>query len=317
MRFSCLGVFLIAAFAGAGHASAAANVVGQAVQRLHLSPQQLLSLRDALGDFSRGTQVEASGENQFVLRDASSMAYSGAFSLKVNADGSLQLDRVSGPARLDAAHSINMPLRLNARSRAQVAGMLAGSALLSSGTTSAEGDRELPPSASALPEPSLPAIELTDSKALGSLGSTRAVFYRDGSGWMRMLRAPLGQTGAAPSPMRVADRYLPPLRSDGKQVWRDASIEIDSEVPLRVSDLDNRYRCAPGALCNPRGPVVTPSTVHLIRWGKQMIAAVPPALLAQMVPLPPPNPDAAPQAGDAQPAADSSRAGNPEASPQH
>ncbi|HEY1638664.1 MAG TPA: hypothetical protein VGF62_09080, partial [Rhizomicrobium sp.] len=65
-------------------AFAAQNVVGQAVQRLHLSAQQLLSLRDFLGPFNRGTDVDAAEDGLFILRDAATMAYVGEFSLRVN-----------------------------------------------------------------------------------------------------------------------------------------------------------------------------------------------------------------------------------------
>jgi hypothetical protein len=112
------------------HHAAAENAVAQAVQKLHLSPQQLLSLRDFLGPFNRGTDVESSGTGLFVLRDARSMAYTGEFSLRVGGDGSLQVDRVSGPATLDSTRDVRLPLRLDAKARAQVMAALAGSQLL-------------------------------------------------------------------------------------------------------------------------------------------------------------------------------------------
>ena len=86
-----------------GHAFAAQNVVGQAVQTLHLSPQQLLSLRDFLGAFSRGAGVDASEDGLFILRDTATMAYVGEFSLRVNSGGRLEIDRIAGPARLDTS----------------------------------------------------------------------------------------------------------------------------------------------------------------------------------------------------------------------
>jgi hypothetical protein len=117
--------------------------------------------------------------------------------------------------------------------------------------------------------------------------ATRAVFFGDGSGWVRTLRAPSLPAGTAPSPMRLADRYVPAIRSDGTRAWRDSAIEIDSDVQLRLADLDARTRCAPGPLCHPHGPAASPSAIHFIRWGPQTIAAVPPSLLAQLAPQPP------------------------------
>jgi hypothetical protein len=263
-------VLTIAALAATG--ASAANVVGEAVQKLHLSPQQLLSLRDTLGNFGRGAAVEASGENLFVLRDTATMAYAGEFALRELPDSSLELDRVSGPATLDSANTLLISLRLNAKSRAQVLGVLANSQVAAQ---------------TGLPEPSLPAISLTGANAAGSLMATRAVFFADGSGWVRTLRAPALPAGTAPVPMRLADRYVPAIRSDGARAWRDSAVEIDSDVQLRLADLDTRTRCAPGTLCHPHGPAASPSAIHFIRWGPQTIAAVPPSLLAQLAPQPP------------------------------
>jgi len=263
-------VLTTAALAAAG--ASAANVVGEAVQKLHLSPQQLLSLRDTLGNFGRGAAVEAAGENLFVLRDTATMAYTGEFALRVLPDTSLELDRVSGPATIESANTLLISLRLNARSRAQAMAALSNSQVAAQ---------------TGLPEPSLPAISLTGANAAGSLMATRAVFFADGSGWVRTLRAPSLPAGAAPSPMRLADRYVSAIRSDGTHAWRDSTIEIDSDVQLRLADLDTRTRCAPGTLCHPHGPAASPSCIHFIRWGPQTIAAVPPSLLAQLAPPPP------------------------------
>ncbi|MBV9570380.1 MAG: hypothetical protein JO056_03975 [Alphaproteobacteria bacterium] len=264
----------------AGHA--AVNIVGQAVQKLHLSPQQLLSLRDFLGAFSRGVQVEGSGNNLFIMRDAASMRYAGAFALTVLSDGSLQIDRVSGPATLVRERSVLVPLRLNPKSRAQVVAALTGSQLLGGVPASSE-DVAVAPPPPALPQEQLAGLAPTETAASGSLNESRAVFFRDGSGWSRTLRVTLAQNTAPADALRIADRYYPAMQSDGTQVWRDSAIEIDSDLPMAFGELQARYACVSRSACTAQR-AVAPSAFHFVRWGRQPVAAVPPSLLAQLVP---------------------------------
>lgn len=268
---------------------AAVNVVGQAVQKLHLSPQQLLSLRDFLGAFNRGAQIEATGDNVFILRDAASMRYAGEFALTVLADGSLQIDRITGPARLVRERSVLVPLRLNPKSRAQVTAALAGSQLLGrSAGTSQEDDATAQP-AVVLPQQPMAGLALTETKTGGVLAESRAVFFRDGSGWSRSLRLWLALDGAQVDSVRVADRFYPAIRSDGANVWRDSTIEIDSDLKIGFGELQARYACVSPSAC-PAQRAVAPTAFHFLRWGKQRVAAVPPLLLAQLAPATEPAP---------------------------
>lgn len=274
------------------HPAAAENAVAQAVQKLHLSPQQLLSLRDFLGPFSRGTDVESSAAELFVLRDARSMAYTGEFSLRVGGDGSLQVDRVSGPATLDSTRDVRLPLRLDAKSRAQVMAALAGSQLLV--PRSATGAPPSPsPMANATTAPlplmadeEISGLNLTDAKAGGSITQSSAVFFRDGSGLVHTVRAQLTSTAPASPPLRIADRYYSAIQSDGTRAWRSSVVEIDTDVQIAFADLELRYACPAGATCRPHGPAPASNGLHLIRWGRQLIPAVPPALMAQMAAAP-------------------------------
>lgn len=299
------------------HPAAAENAVAQAVQKLHLSPQQLLSLRDFLGPFSRGTDVESSGPRLFVLRDARSMAYAGEFSLRVGGDGSLQVDRVRGPATLDSAHDVRLPLRLDAKSRAQVMAALAGSQLLVPRSAIAAPSTPSPMANAAtaplplMPDEEIAGVNLTDAKAAASITQSRAVFFRDGSGLVHTVRAQLASTGAAAAPLRIADRYYAAIQSDGTRAWRSSVVEIDTDVQIAFADLELRYACPAGAACRPRGPAPASNGLHLIRWGRQLIAAVPPALMAQMAappavaqPSAPQDDDTAPTSTPASPAAE-------------
>jgi hypothetical protein len=265
-------------------AAGAISTVGQAVQRLHLSPQQLLSLRDVLGGVERGAQVEASGEALFILRDPASMAYAGEFSLTVGEDGTLTVDRVGGPATLDASQSVLLPIRLNSKSRAQIMAALAGSQVMA---TDPANPQVLPP---ALPEERIAALKFTHAKAAAPIAETRAVFFRDGSGVVRSIRAAQSATAAStPAPLRISDRYFSAVKSDGTHVWRDNVVEIDSDVAMSLSDLQARGACPLNGPCNGHTPAVSLSGFHLIRWQHQLVAAVPPSLLARLAPAPAPE----------------------------
>jgi hypothetical protein len=301
--------------------AAAENAVAQAVQKLHLSPQQLLSLRDFLGPFNRGTDVESSGAGLFVLRDARSMAYTGEFSLRVSGDGSLQVDRVSGPATLDSAHDVRLPLRLDAKSRAQVMVALAGSQLLVPRTATAAPLSPSPmANASTAPLPLMPneeiaGVNLTDAKATGSITQSRAVFFRDGSGLAHTVRTQLASSATpTPAPLRIADRYYSAIQSDRTRAWRSSLVEIDTDVQIAFADFELRYACPMGAACRPRGPAPASNGLHLIRWGRQLIAAVPSALMAQMA-APAGVPPASPPGAVAQPSAPQDETAPPAATP--
>lgn len=271
----------------------AQNAVAQAVQRLRLSPQQLLSLRDFLGPFSRDAAVEASGEGLFVLRDSHTMAYAGEFSLGVNPDGSLQVDRVSGPATLDAAHAVLVPLRRDAKSRARIIAALGSSEMLAPPAAPADDSGIALHPVSALPEQWIAGAALTETRTPAAIAQARAVFFRDGSGAVRSIRVPVAavvQQGATtpkaapPAMLHVSERYFSPIRSDGTRAWRDAVFQVDGDVQIGFPDLEARFGCAVGASCTPRGTTPPTSGAHVIRWTRQLIAAVPPPLMAQMSP---------------------------------
>src|SRR5690242_11155456 len=215
-----------------GAAFAAQNVVGQAVQRLHLSPQQLLSLRDFLGTFNRGTEVDAAEDGLFVLRDVATMAYVGEFSLRVSGGGRLDVDRIDGHARIDRSGAVLLPLRLTDKARAQAAMTLASSGAAKPGATvTAEkmAGIEPPP---ALPVVSIAAATPTDAAAAG-LAQSRAEFWPDGSGWSAGVRL----QPDAPT-MRLTERFFAPVRANVAQAWRDRVVEIsgDARVAFRSEE---------------------------------------------------------------------------------
>ncbi len=247
--------------------NAAPNAVGQAVQNLHLSSQQLLSLRDVLGGFDRGADIESDRPNHFVLRDSATKAYAGELLLQVSGDGVLQVDRISGTARLSEERTVLLPLRMDSKTREQLAQALLGSQLAA-----------LP---GAMPQDTVAGLDPSNSADAGALVEWRAVFFRDGSGSVRIVRT---TAEPVPSLVRLADRYLSPIKSDGKQAWRDSVIEVDANLQMAFADLQARACSARPCKPLPRSP--TPDSQHVIRWSRQLVAAVPPALLAQMVSAP-------------------------------
>ena len=285
MNGICICLAMCAAMVVCGRAAGAIGVVGQAVQRLHLSPQQLLSLRDVLGGVERGVRVEASGEGLFVLRDPVSMAYVGEFSVRVSADGALKIDRVSGPATLDTSQVLVLPIPLNPKSRAQIRAALAGSQVLETDPANPQ-----PP---ALPENRIAVLKLIDSQGSGPISQTRAIFFRDGSGVMWTIHAPqTSGAGTPPAPIRISERYFSAVKSDGTHAWRDNVVEIASGAALVLSELE-AHACPESGPCNTRRPAAAADGFHFIRWQHQLIAAVPPSLLAQLAPAPAPD-EAAP-----------------------
>jgi hypothetical protein len=123
-----------------------------------------------------------------------------------------------------------------------------------------------------------------------ALFEARAIFFPDGSGMVAQVHANATAPTAAiasAAPMRIAVRYYPAVRSDGARVWRDAVTEFDSDVPLRLDDLEARFACAGSGPCAPPRGLPVATGFHMIRWQHQLIAAVPPMLLAQLAPPPP------------------------------
>ncbi|HEY8696187.1 MAG TPA: hypothetical protein VIM02_01100 [Rhizomicrobium sp.] len=302
-----------------GQALAAGNSVAQAIQKLHLSAQQLLSVRDFLGTFARGTDIEASGSGLFILRDSASMNYSGEFSLSANADGSVEIERVSGPATLDASRAVTLPLKLDRKSTAQALKALGNSPALvpkpsaapPPGTTQPIEAAPAPALAPSLPPPQLARLKLTNPQATGIVSQARATFFRDGSGYAHSFRAQIPATDLVSTPLRVSDKYFAPVQSDGVKVYRAAIVEIDSDLQIALADLETRYGCD-AATCKPvHGARPVSNGNHFIKWTRVLVASVPAPLLAQIAP-----PPATPAIGAAQggsPAAASSAAGTPPA----
>ncbi len=274
-----------AALFGVIQPACAENPVAQAVQKLHLTAPQLLSLRDHLATFTRGLEIEASGTGVFILRDSGSMGYSGAFTMRANPDGTVEIERVSGPAALDPTRTVKLPFRLDKKTRLQVMTALSGSQLLVR-TSSADPSVAIPAATgadSSLPDVAFSGLRLLNANTAAAISQSKAMFFPDGSGHVRSVRAQVtSAAAAAATPLRISDRYYAKVRSDGTQVWRDAVIEIDSDVQIGFAAWQSRYDCPANTACRPRGASPASNGLHLIKWSRQLIASVPPKLLAQI-----------------------------------
>lgn len=281
-------------FAGAAAALAlatatsalAGNNLAEAIQRLHLSAQQLLSLRDFLGPFSRGTDLDATGASMFILRDSATMAYLGEFTIRVDAGGAVEIEKISGPATLDASRALEPSLRLDRKDRARLVSALAGSQALPPAAPISTEAPAAPASAATagqLPQQWLSAAKLIDPAAAGTILQSKGVFFRDGSGYTRSLRVQASSAAGTPPALHLEDRYYSPLKSNGAQVWRDTIAEMSIDASVVFGDFEQRYGCASAAGCKPAGGPLTPGSKHLIAWSHQLVASVPPQLLAQIV----------------------------------
>jgi hypothetical protein len=116
----------------------------------------------------------------------------------------------------------------------------------------------------------------------------------------------------------MTERFFAPIRGDVTQVWRDRVVEISGDAKVGLADLEKRYVCAASAACVAKY-VPAENGLHVIRWSKTLIAAVPASLLAQITvpvalapvpqgPAPAPANEAAPSDGAASPASSGANA---------
>ena len=298
-----------------GRSALAENAIAQEVQKLQASAPQLLSLRDFLGPLNREFDVEASGAGVFILRDASSMAYGGEFTIRQGPQGSIEIERVTGAAALDNTRAVKLPaLRLDSKARAQVAAGFAGSQMagrLSAG--GAETDRASAPATPPVPSQMLiSALRMIGPNGTGLISQSKAVFFRDGSGYVQGFRAQLMQTASLSPVLRVADAYYSAIKGDGAHVWRDAIVEAGGDAQLSVSDLELHCSCPMGADCKTAERWLLSSGVHVIKRSHQLVSSVPPQLLSQMAPaVPPVAPISAAAGAPQKPAASAPGAGRP------
>jgi hypothetical protein len=143
-----------------------------------------------------------------------------------------------------------------------------------------EAIEHISPSVS-LPDLVLAAMKPASQGEAIDFSQARAVFFRDGSGSAVTIRA---QFGSATPSMRFSARYYAPVRADGSRAWRDSVVEVDSAVSANIGELEDRDACPATETCARHGPLLTQTGQHLIRWNKQLIAGVPPSLMAEMSP---------------------------------
>jgi hypothetical protein len=267
-----------------GSAASAENPVAREVQKLQASAQQLLSLRDFLGPLNRGVEMESSGSGVFVVRDAASMAYSGEFRIRTGSQGSIEVERVTGPAIFDDSRSVRVPsLRLDAKARAQVAAILVGSQLQAALSSPGPATNLIASASVSSPlQNPVSGLRLTTANIAGPISQYRAVFFRDGSGYVQGFRTEVPQAGSLSPALRVANTYYTAVRTDGAQVWREAIVEAEGDAQLSLTDLESHCSCPAGEDCRTAERWLLSTGLHIVKRSHQLVSSVPPQLLAQM-----------------------------------
>src|SRR5205085_150224 len=102
------------------------------------------------------------------------------------------------------------------------------------------------------------------------------------SGYTASVRAVIPATKGHAQSLRIVQRYYAPIKSDGKEAWRPATVEVGGDVAIAFADLETRYGCAAPGPCDVRVPPA--ANPHVIRWGRQGITGVPVTLMAQLAP---------------------------------
>jgi hypothetical protein len=118
-----------------------------------------------------------------------------------------------------------------------------------------------------------------------------ASFFPDGSGFYRILRAPIGATVAMPT--HVAAKFYPALQSDGQRAFRSAVLGIDADFSASLQDMGIRLSC-PASACaaqKPTPPMALTGELHITRWPHAVVPSASQALIAAIAPPPPPLPD--------------------------
>ncbi len=267
----------------------AALQLNQTLDTFHPTPRQTIALRDFLG--GRGERpfalgMQPNGLFLFDLRDAANQR-TGQFAVGADAgEGSIFLARVSGPATFDMTRRAAPPRLVNSKMRGAVSALL--TATLASGPYEAATGhgRDM-----FLHDRPMLALTLGPIAAPDRVIQTEASYFPDGSGFARLLRAPVGMSAALP--IHVGVKYYPALEGDGRKAFRAAVLGVDADFIATLADFGNKVPCPPAGCASPPIPVSLKGDAHLTRWPHAIVPSAPPGLIAQISPPPvlPPLPD--------------------------
>ena len=280
--------------------------LNQALDALQPTPKQTIALRDFLGRTDKLVPLgaQADGLAYFDLRDSQNHRVGQIAVGHDDAEQSIFIARLSGPAVFDPSRKAQLPKVQNAKMRAAISATLAAAEAGPVYETATAAGRDLflriRPLLAVAPQPATSPDRVIESEAS---------FFSDGSGIVRGFRAPVGT--AAPMPIHVAVKFLPALEGDGQKAFRENALGVDADFTATLADLGNKVPCA--GTCPPPAPMVIRGEAHLTTWRHAVVPSAPANLIAQISP-PPPAPDVL-QDGATQQAPDSSGAidatGNP------
>jgi hypothetical protein len=264
--------------------------LSQTLDAFHPTAKQTIALRDFLG--ARGDKVvplgaQADGLTYFDLRDATNQRTG---QIAVGADtteGSIFIARLSGPAIFDASHRATMPRVQSAKMRGAIGAALAASeagppyeAVTAKSRDMFLRDR---PMLALTPQPVTFPERVIEMEAS---------FFSDGSGFFRLIRAPVGVTNPVLAEVHTSAKFYPAIQGDGQRAYRAPVIGIDADFNATLADFGDRASC-PVAGCTasqPTAPITLKGEVHSTRWPHAVVPSAPANLIAQISP-PPPLPD--------------------------
>src|SRR6185312_2766057 len=188
-------------------AAAPGLTLNQTLDSFHPTPKQTIALRDFLcarGDKLVSLGLQADGLTYFDLRSATNQRTGQIAVGQDTTEGSIFIARLTGPAIYDPSHRAQLPRVQNPKISGAVSALLAGAeagahyeAITARGRDLFMRDR---PMLSVAPQP----VSYPDR-----IVEMEASFFSDGSGFLRVIRAPVGVTNPAMATIRVSSKFFP------------------------------------------------------------------------------------------------------------
>lgn len=272
---------LVSAVATADPAPATELSLAQALNSFDPTPKQTIALRDFLGRTDKVVALgaQSDGLSYFDLRDAQNHRVGQIAVGHDDAENSIFIARLSGPAVFDPSRKAQLPRIQNAKMRAAISATLAGAEAGPVYETATSAGRDLflriRPAMAVAPQPAAGPDRIIESEAS---------FFSDGSGIVRGFRAPVGT--AVVMPIHIAAKFLPALEADGQKAFRENALGVDADFTATLTDLGNKVPCT--GSCPPPAPMVLRGEAHLTTWPHAVVPSAPANLIAQITPPPAP-----------------------------
>ncbi|MBI3677155.1 MAG: hypothetical protein HY243_11140 [Proteobacteria bacterium] len=298
-HFAAAAFVFAAIFPPASAQAAEETTIADALDKLQLTPQQLVSLREFFGQFGRDDKVfgTTSGDGTTVLdlHDPSTNQSVGQLIMRTNADGSVSLARLTGAAHFDYTRLVVLPLFADAKKRDEIAAALAASE--AGAVDSVAPTAPLPfQQTQKLMRVALNPDNSADTENLSQISQAQATFFRDGSGFVSGMRAAVVVADApkktlAPA-LHIFGRYLSKLESDGLRLFRAKTVELAGDARLSFDDFETKLACSTPGHCGTVWSMTAPdvaSSLHVMRRVNATVPRAPLDLISSMAPALPPS----------------------------